>query len=165
MKQILYLSLIALCSIFTLGSCDDDDDTVNVPEAVQAAFKTRFPDAERAEWEIKVGFYVAEFHAQGAEIEAWFDKDAQWCMTDTDFGRNISSIPAAVQSALAESEYSTWNIDDINKYERKDMTFYVIEVETKGQKEHHLFYGETGNLIKDMVKNGNDNIYPFTPVP
>ncbi len=164
MKQTFYCLLIALCCAFTLSSCHDDDDNINVPESVQAALTAKYPDATRVSWENKAGYYVAEFYANSTEIEVWFNKDSQWCMTETDYGRNMSSVPVAVKSAFENSEYSTWNIDDINKYERNDITFYVIEVESRGQRDHYLFYGENGNLIKDTTENGNDNIFPLTPV-
>ncbi|MCM1312740.1 MAG: PepSY-like domain-containing protein [Bacteroides sp.] len=165
MRKYIYLLAIALCSALTLGSCSDDDDNVSVPEAVQTAFTAKYPNANRVGWEIKSGFYVAEFHENATETEVWFSKEGTWNMTETDYGRNISLIPATVKSAFESSEYSTWSIDDVSKYEREDITFYLIEIESRGQKDRHLFYGEDGTLIKDIAESGNDDIFPFTPVP
>ena len=38
----------------------------------------------RIEWETKGAYYVADFHEDNFEKEAWFTKDGVWQMTETD---------------------------------------------------------------------------------
>jgi len=53
-------------------------------------------------------------------------------------------------------------VDDIDKYERTDRTFYLIEIETKGQQDRDLFFGEDGTLLKDEVDRENNDVTPDT---
>lgn len=166
MKKNLYMMLIALCSIIAFSSCDDDDDNDHIAPSkeLQEALNDRYPNITVAEWENKAGYYVAEFYDNGKETEVWFNSTAEWVMTETDYGKNISLLPQSVQTAFNESAYTNWIVDDIDRYERPDKTFYVIEIEYRGQRDRYLFYSEDGTLIKDVEDNGNNTILPSTPV-
>ena len=83
-------------------------------------------------------------------------------MTEFDLGVSVSALPQAVQSAFLESQYSSWHVEDINKYERANDVFFLIEVETKGQQDRNLYYNEEGSLLKDEVDRENDDITPDT---
>lgn len=164
MKLKLYLLLFALCSMVTLQSCSDDDDPISVSDAIQNAFKAKFPSATNEKWEQKSGYYVAEFRENGKEIDAWFTANAEWSMTETDLGTNLTLLPDAVQTTFNNSEYKTWRVEDIDFYERPDKSFYLIEVETTGQKGRKLFYNPDGTLIKDVEDKENDDILPNTSI-
>lgn len=55
-----------------------------LPANIQTAFQTLYPQATDVEWEQMAGCYVAEFIADGQEIDVWFNKQAEWVMTETD---------------------------------------------------------------------------------
>lgn len=154
--------LLAVCCAVTLGSCDDDDDlsASKVPDNVQVAFEAKFPAVNKMEWEKKSGYYVAEFRENGADVESWFDTSAVWCMTETDLRTDLTVLPGLVQSAFQSGQYADWRVDDIDKYERPDDTFYLIEIEKGGQQDRDLFYAEDGTLLKDAVDTNNDQILP-----
>ena len=59
-------------------------------------------------------------------------------------------------------KYANWRVDDIDKYERYDRTFYLIEIETKGEKDRDLYYDESGVLLKDEVDKENNDVTPDT---
>jgi len=164
MKLKLYWLFLALCSVITLQSCSDDDDPTNVSETIQNAFKAKYPSATNEKWEIKSGYYVAEFWENGKETDAWFTSNGEWKMTETDLGRDLNLLPNEVKTAFDNSEYKTWRIEDIDKYERQDKTFYLIEVETEGKKDHKLFYSTDGTLLKSVDDAENDDILPNTPI-
>ena len=164
MKLKLYLLFFALCSVVTLQSCSDDDDPTNVSEAIQNAFKAKYPSATNEKWEMKSGYYVAEFRENGKEVDAWFTSNAEWSMAETDLGTDLNLLPDEIKTAFENSDYKTWRVEDIDKYERPDKTFYLIEVETTGQKDRKLFYGTDGTLIKDVEDAENDDILPNTPI-
>ena len=164
MKLKLYLLFLALCGVVTLQSCSDDDDPTNVSEAIQNAFKAKYPSATNETWEIKSGYYVAEFWENGKEPDVWFTSDAEWRMTETDLGRDKNLLPDEVRTAFESSEYKTWRTEDIDKYERPDKTFYLIEVETAGKTDHKLFYAPDGTLIKSVDDAETDDILPNTPI-
>lgn len=153
-----YLSVV-LVGLVLMSSCDEDDDIrlSDVPQAVVGAFEAKFPDAGRVEWEKKRGYYVAELWYQQVETQAWFEKNGTWRMTETDLGHSVANLPEAVQQALADSKYASWKIDDLDKYERPIDTFYLVEVETNGQRDRDLFFSPDGTLLSDeMDRDGNE---------
>ncbi len=168
MKLKLYLLLFALCSVVTLQSCSDDDDPTTVPEAIVDAFKAKFPSVTNEKWEIKSGYHVAEFWDNGKEVDAWFTSTAEWSMTETDLGKDLTLLPNEVKTTFTSSIYNptttNWRVEDIDLYERPDKTFYLIEIEAAGQKDRKLFYNPDGTLIKDVEDKENDDILPNTPI-
>ncbi len=164
MKLKLHLLLLALCAFVFLPSCDNDDD--NIPSAItettRSAFKAKYPNVSNEHWEVKRNYHVAEFYENGREVDVWFSTDGVWQMTETDLGKNASLLPAAVQSALTSSTYGTWTIDDIDFYERLNDSFYLVEVETKGQRDHDLFFAPDGSLLKAVEDIDNDDVLPST---
>lgn len=155
---------LALFGVVVLTSCDKEDDIrlSDVPVAVMNAFELKYPNVGYAEWEKKKGYYVADFWQEGMDTHVWIDSNAEWKMTELDFGPNIQLLPQAVQDAFQGGKYANWRVDDIDKYERYDRTFYLIEVETKGEKERDLYYDERGVLLKDEVDRENNDITPDT---
>lgn len=162
MKTDLWKFLFLFCSVVMLSACDHDDDlpSSKVPETVKSAFEAKFPAVLKAEWEKKSGYYVAEFRDNGLDMEAWYDSDAIWCMTETDLRTDLNELPGLVKNAFETSEYMDWRVDDIDKYERPSGVFYLIEVEKSGQQDRDLFYDEDGTLLKDVVDKENNNVLP-----
>lgn len=151
---------MALWGVVGFTGCDDNDDVTNLPEVIENAFNDKFPDATWVEWERKAGYYVAEFRQDGMDVEAWYDNQGSWRMTESDFGRNLTLLPEAVQTTFQSSGYSQWTVDDIDKYECPDKTFYLIEVKKAGQRDRKLFYSQDGLLLKDVEDKENDDVLP-----
>lgn len=164
MKTRLYGLLVALMGVVALTGCEKDDDirVSDVPNDVMNTFEVKFPNVSRAEWENKHGYYVADFWQEGMETQVWIDQRAEWRMTELDFGTNTQLLPEAVRSAFQGGQYGSWRVDDIDKYERTDGIFYLIEVETNGERDRDLFFGEDGTLLKDEVAQENKEVTPDT---
>jgi hypothetical protein len=81
-------------------------------------------------------------------------------MTESDLGVNLSVLPQAVQDAFKSSQYANWHVDDIDKYERPNDVFYLIEIETKGESDRDLFFAPDGSLLKDDVDKENNEVTP-----
>lgn len=162
MKKNIFGWLLAACCVVTFWSCEKEDDlpASKVPADVKTAFDAKFPATRGVEWEKKSGYYVAEFRENGVSIEAWYDANAVWCMTETDLRTDLTALPGLVQNAFQTSQYADWYVDDIDKYERQGDTFYLIEVEKAGEKDRNLFYAEDGSLLKDEVDRNNDEVLP-----
>lgn len=158
-----YLLLLALGAI-GFQSCDKEDDTIYVPAAVETAFAAKYPDAGYREWEVKGGYYVADFHARQLESSAWFTPDGSWQMTESDLP--YTALPEAVKKAFATSEFSGWKMEDVDLLERLNReTLYVLEVE-RGEQEYDLYYTEEGILVKSIPDSGDDSAgYLPTPLP
>ncbi len=163
MKTNWYFLLIAIFGMVVLQSCEDDDDNgLKVSEELQKALRERYPEAKNVEWETKAGYYVAECWNNGAETDVWFSTDASWKMTETDLGIDVNRLPAPVKETFLAGQYATWGVDDIDKYEREDLTFYLVEVEKKGQKDMDLYYTEDGTVLKEVEDRPNDDVLPTT---
>lgn len=160
-KSLLFMSAIAIV-LPMFYSCDDDDDEIkSVPKEFTDAFQAKFPGVKVSEWEKKMGYMVADFRRDGHETEAWFDNGASWAMTVTDYDRDVSQLPIEVAQSFATSEYASWSVDDIDFYERVSDSFYVIDVEKRGERDTDLYYAVDGRLIKSSTDTGVD-ILPTT---
>ncbi len=160
MKKNLYWVLVAMLVMTFAQGCDREYDLRSVDPVLEIALASKFPTAKWVEWEKNRGFYVAEFYDAGTEIHVWYKKDGEWCMTETDLGRNVSALPEMAQEYLAGGAYSNWGIDDIDKYERPGEVFYLVEVETSGKRDRDLYFSNDGTLIKDSEDRGD--ILPTT---
>lgn len=162
MKTKFYGLFLALFGAVVLTSCDKEDDIriSDVPSAVMDSFDANFPNASRAEWEKKSGCIVADFWQDGMDMSAWYNPNGEWLMTESDLGVNLSVLPQAVQDAFKSSQYANWHVDDIDKYERPNDVFYLIEIETKGESDRDLFFAPDGSLLKDDVDKENNEVTP-----
>ncbi|WP_295939509.1 PepSY-like domain-containing protein [uncultured Alistipes sp.] len=155
MKKFVLL-IVAFLSLGAMTGCDDDNDSVNVPTAVQGVFEQMFPNAGRVEWKGKRGYLVAEFRDGTTDTQAWFDSAGKWYMTEVDM--HYEQLPQAVRTAFESSEYAAWHVDDVDKLTREGLeTVYVIEVE-QGRQEFDLYYSEDGVLLRAVADtDGNDD--------
>lgn len=162
MKTKFYGLFLVLFGAVVLTSCDKEDDIriSDVPSAVMNSFDANFPNASRAEWEKKSGCYVVDFWQDGMDMSAWYNPNGEWLMTESDLGVNLSVLPQAVQDAFKSSQYANWHVDDIDKYERPNDVFYLIEIETKGESDRDLFFAPDGSLLKDDVDKENNEVTP-----
>ena len=152
------LLALAALAIFTVTSCDNDDDNIKVPNTLSQALTEKYPTASKIEWEKKSGYYVAECWVNNEELDVWFDGQGEWKMTETDLFRN--NLPSAVLTSFENSEYANWHLDDLDKLEYPILpTSYVLEVE-QGKTEIQLFYAEDGTLqqTKDVTGKSDEHL-------
>ena len=162
MKTLDFLKWTMVCAlgVFVTASCsdDDDDDRVDVPSQVQAAFDQKYAGAGRVEWDMEHGgYFVAEFRQGGKDHDAWFTSAGEWVMTEVDHGRNIQDLPQAVQSGYDATAYALqdWRIDDIDEIQRPAYeTIYIIEVEKGGQSDCDLYFDLNGTLFREVQGGG-----------
>lgn len=164
MKKYFYYLCMGLAGMLFLNSCEKEDDIrlSDVPQAVVNAFDAKFPNVNSAEWEKNRGYYVAEFWYENAVKEAWFDEKGNWRMTETDLRKDLTALPEAVQTAFNNSQYATWQVDDIDKYERTTDTIYLIEIETNGKRDRDLYFAPDGTILKDETDRDGNNVTPDT---
>ena len=80
MKKFKFCILAGLLALLSVSAFAEG----RLPANIQTAFQTLYPQATDVEWEQMAGCYVAEFIADGQEIDVWFNKQAEWVMTETD---------------------------------------------------------------------------------
>lgn len=160
--ELVKLAMICVFGAFVTTSCsdDNDDNNVQVPNAVQTAFSQKYSDVGHVEWDVEAGGYiVAEFMKDNKEHDAWFTGDGTWMMTEIDHGRDITSLPQAVQEGYAATVYAqqSWAVEDIDEIQRKGYdTIYKIEVEKAGQPDHDLYFDLAGTLFRDVQDQDDD---------
>ena len=148
---------------FSACSDDDDNDHISVPQAISQALKTKYPAATHIEWKQKGAYYVADCRMDGKEMDVWYNTQAEWQLTETEL--LWENLPGAVQTTFNNSEYATWQREDIDmlEYPLQPLQF-VIEVE-KGNMEYQLFYSEDGNLMETRDVTGKDDTHwPITEI-
>ena len=150
------LSILALVISGTLlVSCEKENGGLVVDRTVNDAFRNRYSSATRAEGEFKQGYYVVDFWLNGVEVEAWFDSQGVWHMSETDV--KFVDLPEAVRTAFFASEWAAARIEDVDKLEYPDREIsYVIEIEQAGV-DYDLWFSPDGVLVKAISENGTSN--------
>ncbi len=153
-----YFIFALLFGAFTAQSCENDGLRQSGNPKVEQTFQSKYPDVTRVEWEKEGKYWVVDFYKNSMEHEAWFDQEGVWWLTEIDLP--YKSLPEAVKTAFAASEYHSWRIDDIDMIELKDKkTLYVLEIE-KSEQEFDLQYLADGTLLKvvpdDLDDGGNE---------
>lgn len=162
MKTKFLLIIVLLLSGIVIGSCNHKKQ-YRPDKAIIQAVKTKYPEAKKIEWEQKQGYYVAEFNNNNTEYEAWFDKNGNWVMTESNIKYN--NLPQNIRYEFEKSSYSDWKKEDIDKIERPDMkTVYILEVEKEDQ-DIDLYYTEDGMLMKTFMDEQKDGQISYMPIP
>lgn len=161
-KELTKWMMVCALGMFSLTSCsDDDDNNINVPDNVTRAFSDKYAGVGRVDWDRERGGYlVAEFNKDGKEYDAWFTETGEWVMTEVDHGKRLENLPQAVQDGYKATTYYTnnWTIDDIDEIQRPAYeTFYIIEVEKRGERDYDLYFDANGTLFREVQGEGGGN--------
>ncbi len=117
-----------------------------VPEAVKTAFKQRFPQVKKVEFDReRNGEYEAEFKENGVKMSANFTADGIWRETETEI--KVAELPTAVTQAIA-AKYPKAKVVGAAKIETADKgTHYEADLKT-GAKKSEILFDEAGNVVK-----------------
>ena len=130
------LFLAGLCAgIAFLGACDDSDDD-KPGDAVEKAFRQKYPQATRVDWENHGKFREVDFVLNSNDYEAWYNDDAEWLQTEYEV--SYTSIPAAVKELVKNDinhPSSAWSPDpEVKLLERKNYpNWYGVELKNGNQ--------------------------------
>lgn len=97
-------------------------------------------------------YYIVEFTKNKVPHTVVYSKAGKKIATHK---KITSDLPAAINAAIAKSEYSTWKVEKekeeiFRDTEMDKMKVYKVEVE-KGKATHELFYSSEGALLKDRT--------------
>lgn len=149
MKKITFVLFVT----FSINSFAQKLSQENVPEVVKTNFKTKFPAAEKAKWEMDYENFEVEFKLNKNEVSAAFDKDGNWLETETPI--KPSTIPTEVKDFLSKN-FSGFEIKEAEKKETANKgILYELEIK-KGELEYDIVVSEKGQLISrtDNDKGG-----------
>lgn len=156
------LLLTGLCAgIAFLGACNDSDDD-KPGDAVEKAFRQKYPTATRVEWDNHGKFREADFVLNGSDYEAWYNDDAEWLQAEHDV--NYTAIPAAVKNVVENSinyPSTTWRPDpEVKLLERRNYPdWYGVELEN-GKQEVTIWSDAEGFRSLTVTRDLSGNEVP-----
>ncbi|MBJ6146130.1 PepSY-like domain-containing protein [Hymenobacter sp. BT559] len=108
-----------------------------VPAAVKATFKAKFPTVQRMTWEKEDVNFEAGFQLGGKTMSAVITPAGALQETETDL--RVSELPAAVRATLAR-DYKAYKVNEAATIARADgTTVYEAEVAKGGKQQDVLF--------------------------
>lgn len=117
----------------------DKDDAANVipdkevPEAVMATFKAKFPRVKDAKWEKEDALFEAKFTMAAKSYEVEYNEDGSWVKTAIEV--DVKMLPGQIKNALEKSKYAKYKIMDVEEISTpKYKKAYEIELAKKKEK-------------------------------
>jgi hypothetical protein len=142
MRKIVFMLLVAATMSNAANAQKISAD--KVPAAVTSAFKTKFPTATKATWEMEKSEYEANFKLNGEEMSANFDNTGKWMETETEI--KVSALPTTIQSTLTK-DFAGYKINEASKIEsEKNGKCYEAEVE-KGEETFDFLFSADGKVL------------------
>ena len=127
MKKIIFLSFILSFMIMGCGSVDNPYIPTN-PD-ITTALKDLYPNVENVTWSKKGNYEVADCWVNGVELHVWFNKDADWGMSEEEIFR--IDLPSAVDTAFSDSEFANYVFDNQTKLTcSQTAAMYFFEVKS-----------------------------------
>lgn len=128
---------------------DDDNDDYEgflpapAPSAITELIDSKYPGARIIDMEQERGMTEVDIIHENRSKEVVFNSGNEWLNTHYDVLKN--EVETTVIEALNRSEYSSYFINDIEKYETPAGDYYLFELE-KGETEVDIRIDTAGNL-------------------
>ena len=143
MKQVLFIILSAI----TISSCRDDYPANKVPSVVHNTVNAKFPGAMDIDWAKNANDFEAEFDLNGVEYSAFVEPNGKLLSYKYDI--KFTEFPEAIV-AVINSQYKDYKIDDAEKVEKNDSTYYQAELEGKKKTDLRLVFFADGKLADQI---------------
>ena len=116
-----------------------------VPAAVRATFKDKFPTVKTNTWEKENGKYEAGFKENGTTMSALITPTGE--LTETESDMVPSKLPAAVRTVLAR-DYKAYKVTEAaTLVSAAGVMTYEAEL-SKAGKSHDVLFNADGSLVK-----------------
>ena len=148
MKTIVF-NIILVCIALGLCSCDKDHNyhdyiLSTAPGNIAELIEQKYPGARIVDIERENGMVEAEIIDGNRKKDVYFSTANEWVKTEWKI--RASELPAAVTTAIANSQYASYRIDDADYVQTPAAEYYLIELE-KGNSEVKLRITETGTIL------------------
>ncbi|MBD5242278.1 MAG: hypothetical protein HDS59_09410 [Barnesiella sp.] len=154
-------ALLVILSASTFQSCIDHQRNIGVDMVFVDALHAVQPNMKSVEWDEKNGYIVADGTEGKYDMTVWFSTDVKWVMTETEYNADVNQLPQAVVNTIqASPDYGRWTVDDIDFYERPDISFYVVELESPQATELYVYVTPSGNILKTTPQD--EEVTPVT---
>lgn len=121
-----------------------------IPAVVTEAFKKKYPDAQKVEWNDKVTVFMASFSEGGNNYEARFTSKGEWKSTENEIG--VTEIPGEVKEGFNKSKYTDWELANAYKIEIPgDKVEYRVHIKKSDLQKKNLLFSSDGRLLKDNI--------------
>ncbi|RIJ47666.1 hypothetical protein D1614_13885 [Maribellus luteus] len=128
------------------SSLDDDYIPLPLSEAILSHLADKYPNAVVVESELEDGVFEILIKDGDTYREVEYSENGTWIKTTTDVKQ--ANVPEAVMTALANSEYAAYEIDDVEFVETADAEFYLFELE-QNDTEVYLKISADGTIITE----------------
>jgi len=141
----LSIFIVFAISGFILNACQTSVAQSEVPEAVQKAFKAKYPGENDPDFHMDdAGFWEASFKKDGEGFRADFNPDGTWVETENDIKK--SEIPEAIQ-AVIKAQFDDEEITEVEHVlHHSKGEFYDVEFKKKGKNKDVEFRAD-GTII------------------
>ena len=112
--------------------------------SVEEYIAMEYPNATILDFEREGGITEVDILDGGVVRELYFDASGTWLRTETEL--RTADLPQAVKQAIAESEYASWQIDDVTNIVEGAGEYYLIELE-KGEREINIRITPSGVIL------------------
>ena len=141
-----FITSILAVVLFSVIACSQ----TKVPEKVAAAFKAKFPAAQKVEWgKESATEFEAEFELNGKEMSANFDAGGKWLETEAKLDKK--DLPASVLATL-KSQFSDSKIKKAESLEKTgEAIVYEIKLE-QGEAGMEVVLDAGGKVVRKETK-------------
>lgn len=127
---------------------DDHEDMLpsELPQTVTDFLQQHYPDARIVDTERERNMVEVEIIDGRTPRELLFTASGEWISTRTEVRQ--SEVPAVVLGALRDSQYASWEIDDIDHFISSDDEWYLFDLEEpQTDREHELRIRVDGTIF------------------
>ena len=115
-----------------------------LPQVVKTYIFTNYPNAKIIETEIEKSRIEVDIIDGNVHKELVFDTEGNWLYTKAEVRKE--QVPQVVMTALQNSQYGSYKIDDIDYMETPEGNYYYFELES-GDKDVYLKITPDGTII------------------
>lgn len=132
------------------------ENTIAVPAAVLATFKTKLPDAIISTWKTEGSFYTATFVNEEMNGRAEFTSEGTWNFTK--YTISEKELPGSAMSnyKISYSKYKIKTCEMVQEPATADHYYVFAKKDGINQPSVELYYSMTGKLIKKVSSEDND---------
>lgn len=147
--------VLATVLTFSFISTSCAQNKKSAPAAVQAAFKAKFTNVQKAKWDMEDdNEWEAEFKMNDQEMSANFKSDGSWLETETEI--KTASLPQAVKDAIT-ANFAGYEMEEASLVETPEMAAaYEVELE-KGETTIEALFSAEGKLLKQKKEEEDDD--------
>ncbi|MEZ4953969.1 MAG: PepSY-like domain-containing protein [Saprospiraceae bacterium] len=147
--------VLATVLTFSFISTSCAQNKKSAPAAVQDAFKAKFPNLQKAKWDMEDdNEWEAEFKMNGHEMSANFKSDGTWLETETEI--KTASLPQAVKDDIT-ANFAGYEMEEASLVETPEMAAaYEVELE-KGETTIEALFSAEGKLLKQKKEEEDDD--------